>query len=500
MMLPHANLSADLIRLSAGRAAKIVFVHGNFNVVHPGHLRLLKFAAEIGDYLVVGINPDGSPGATLPADDRLEAVRCISFVDHTVLLDEGPERFLETLRPAFVVKGKEFEHRENPEQAILDSYGGKLLFSSGEMRFSSNMLLQSEYDRPHRSTIRLPTDFPKRHGFTIAGLKTSLSKLAGIRTLVIGDLIIDDYITCDPIGMSQEDPTIVVTPLETKTFVGGAGVVAAHANGLGADVQFCTVVGPDALAQFARDNLEDLKVMVSMFVDESRPTTRKQRFRALNKTLLRVNHLRQHPIGAELCSQILADVEARLATTDLILFSDFNYGCLPQALVDAIRERAAEKGVMMAADSQASSQMADISRFRGMVLITPTEREARLALHDFDSGLAVISDQLQRVSQATTVVITLGSEGLVIQGRDQGGYVTDRLGAFNTLPKDVAGAGDSLFTCMSLGLRAGLSEWESVYLGSVAAAAQVARVGNAPLRLTDLAAELDPQNFFPEGG
>jgi len=154
----------------------------------------------------------------------------------------------------------------------------------------------------------------------------------------------------------------------------------------------------------------------------------------------------------------------------------------------------------MAADSQASSQMADISRFRGMVLITPTEREARLALHDFDSGLAVISDQLQRVSQATTVVITLGSEGLVIQGRDRGGYVTDRLGAFNTLPKDVAGAGDSLFTCMSLGLRAGLSEWESVYLGSVAAAAQVARVGNAPLRLTDLAAELDPQNFFAEGG
>ncbi len=54
---------------------------------------------------------------------------------------------------------------------------------------------------------------------------------------MIGDLIIDEYVTCDAVGMSQEDPTIVVTPMMTRTFVGGAGAVAAHARGLGADVK-----------------------------------------------------------------------------------------------------------------------------------------------------------------------------------------------------------------------------------------------------------------------
>ncbi len=77
-----------------------------------------------------------------------------------------------------------------------------------------------------------------------------------MRVAVIGDLIVDEYVTCDAVGMSQEDPTIVVTPLMTRTFVGGAGAVAAHAHGLGADVRFFTLVGDDEAASFARDTLE----------------------------------------------------------------------------------------------------------------------------------------------------------------------------------------------------------------------------------------------------
>ena len=127
-----------------------------------------------------------------------------------------------------------------------------------------------------------------------------------MRVAVIGDLIVDEYVTCDAVGMSQEDPTIVVTPLMTRTFVGGAGAVASHAHGLGGDVSFFTLVGNDEAARFARDTLEQQGVVCKTFVDESRPTTRKQRFRALNKTLLRVNHLRQHAAEAEIQRQMLS--------------------------------------------------------------------------------------------------------------------------------------------------------------------------------------------------
>lgn len=485
------NLQADQIRMLAGEDKRIGFVSGNFNVLHPGHLRLLKFAAENADYLVVGINPDNTPGVAVPADMRLEGLQSIAIVNHAFILQEPPERFVARLRPEIVVKGKEHQTRLNPEKSAVEAYGGRLVFSSGEIRFSSLGLLDDEYRDTNYSAIRPALDYPERHGFTIAGLKSVLHQFAGMRVLVIGDLIVDTYITCDPLGMSQEDPTIVVTPIEQKTFVGGAGIVSAHARGLGAEVHYLSVVGTDEPADFARDTLHGAGIQVSFFVDETRPTTIKQRYRALNKTLLRVNHLRQHAVSNEIASQMLREIARVLPQVDLLLFSDFNYGCLPQAFVDQVVERAGNRSIMMAADSQASSQFADISRFKGMTLITPTEREARLALQDFESGLVVVGHQLRDVSRAQNVVITLGAEGLLVNGKENGNYSDDRLPAFNTAPKDVAGGGNSLFSCASLALRAGVDIWRSAYLGAMAAACQVSRVGNLPLHGTDIEAEID---------
>ena len=493
----HGDTVCQAIRASCGADQTIAFVSGNFNVVHPGHLRSLKFAAEQADVLVVGVNPDSTPGVTLAQEMRLENVRSIAFVHHAVRLEKSASDFIAKLQPSVVVKGKEFEDRSNPEQEAVDAYGGRLIFSSGELRFTSLSLLERDANIDI-STVRKPLEFPKRHGFEISGLKRLLGKLSGMRVAVIGDLIVDEYVTCDAVGMSQEDPTIVVTPLMTRTFVGGAGAVAAHAHGLGGDVQFLTLVGNDEAASFARDTLEQHGVVCEPFMDESRPTTRKQRFRALNKTLLRVNHLRQHAADVEIQRQMLSSVERALKGCDLLLFSCFNYGCLPQDLVDAIADRARSKGVMMAADSQVSSQTGDVSRFKGMTLLTPTEREARVALNDFISGLAVISERLIERARTRHLVITLGAEGALINTLADGQHQSDRLPAFNPSPKDVSGAGDSFFMASSMALRAGTDIWQASYLGSLAAALQVSRVGNLPLTTAELVTEIDETGFSDE--
>src|SRR6266851_6154769 len=211
----HYNSSRELdsrdIRLAFDNKT-VAFVSGNFNVVHPGHLRLLKVAAEQADVLVVGVNSDKTAGVTLPQDMRLENVRSIGMVGCAVGLDVPAHTFIEALKPNVVVKGKEFEKRLNPEQAAVDSYGGRLVFSSGELRFASVSLLERDYSGADLKAMRKPVDFHERHGFDPSALKSVLNKMSGMRVLVIGDLIIDDYVTCDAVGMSQEDPTIVVTP------------------------------------------------------------------------------------------------------------------------------------------------------------------------------------------------------------------------------------------------------------------------------------------------
>src|ERR1700754_5159812 len=253
--------------MACGDNKSIAFISGNFNVVHPGHLRLLKFAAEQADLLVVGVNPDTAPGVTVPQQIRLENVCSISMVDYAVSLNVPAETFIASLKPNVVVKGKEYEHRENAEQAVVDAYGGRLVFSSGELRFASLSLVERDFTNVDVSSIIKPLDFPNRHGFELRELKSTLAKMAGMRVLVIGDLIVDEYVTCDAVGMSQEDPTIVVTPIVTKTFVGGAGVVASHARGLGADVTYCSIVGEDEAAKFALGSLEQEGVRCELFAD-----------------------------------------------------------------------------------------------------------------------------------------------------------------------------------------------------------------------------------------
>lgn len=474
-----------------GKSKKVVFVSGNFNIVHPGHLRLLTFAHECGQFLVVGVNQD-SDAVVIPGELRLDSVRSLGMVNYAFLLEDTPEDFIAALKPDVVVKGKEHEGQFNAEQKAVDTYGGKLLFSSGDARFSSIDLLQREFKETNLSTIQKPTDFLKRHSFSFTDIHATLNQFKGLRVSVVGDLIVDEYITCEPLGLSQEDPTIVVTPVTTNRFIGGASIIAAHAKGLGAKVRYFSVCGKDEPAEFARTLLDEYGVTSQLFEDENRPTTLKQRFRASGKTLLRVSHLKQHDVPKDLGNRIIRAVKDSLSETDLLIYSDFNYGCLPQYVVDKISDLCAKRDITIVADSQSSSQVGDVSRFKNSLLLTPTEREARLATRDFNSGLVVLAENLRKQARAKNVVITLGAEGLLIHApaTEKGDWVTDRLPAFNTAPKDTAGAGDSFLTCCSMALTVGSDIWQATYLGCLAAACQVGRVGNIPLSSQDILSEI----------
>jgi rfaE bifunctional protein kinase chain/domain len=481
--------------MERGMSERTVFVSGNFNVLHPGHLRLLRFAKDCGEKLVVGVHSDRIAGrcAHLPQSLRLECVQANSWVDEAFLMDETVEQTLQRLRPQVVVKGKEHESRFNPELSVMEQLGGCLLFSSGEASFSSVDLLRQEFAQFDSRSITMPHDYLDRHHITTARLRSLLKQFETLKVCVVGDLIVDEYITCEPLGMSQEDPTIVVSPLDSTRFLGGAGIVAAHAAGLGSTSHFVSVSGSDMARKFAMEQLAEHGVKSHMLIDHSRPTTLKQRFRCRGKTLLRVSHLHQGGISQRLQDKLLEKVEEALAGTSLLMFSDFNYGCLPQAVVDRIIAMARARGVMLAADSQSSSQVGDIGRFKGMDLLTPTEREARVSTRNREDGLVVLADQLSHQALAKNVLLKLGEEGLIIHAASEtgAGWVTDRIGSLNTAPKDVAGAGDSLLTASALTLACGGNIWEAACMGSLAAAVQVGRVGNTPIQFEEMNRELE---------
>jgi len=472
----------------------VTFVSGNFNILHPGHLRLLRYAYDLGDQLVVGVYSDRLAGehAFIAEHDRLTAVGSIAWVDNAFIIDEPIENILLQVKPNFIVKGKEYEHAHNVEKNIVSQYGGRLVFSSGQTTFSSLDLIQQSIDKDNVGWLDVMSTFLSRYNIDKNTLKEIVSKFDQTKICIIGDLIIDEYIECEPVGMSQEEPTIVVTPIESRQFVGGAGIVAAHAASLGADVMLLSVTGVDGLARFARESLEHRGVAVRVVEDNSRDTTLKQRFRAGGKSLLRVNRLQHHSISIDLQRKLMSMLEAYAQTVDVLVFADFNYGCLPQNLVEQITEFGKRNSIKMLADSQSSSQIGNIGRFVDMDLITPTEREARLSLRNNQDGLVILAEELRKNARAESIFLTLGAEGLFIYASGPSGEQrADQLPALNQNPKDVVGAGDSLLACAALCLAVGTTVPEAAVLGSLSAALQVSNIGNTAIARADLLAELN---------
>jgi rfaE bifunctional protein kinase chain/domain len=473
---------------------KTIFISGIFNVLHPGHLRLISFAKSLGTKLIVAIESDRLAGSSAHVSEkfRLEGIQSNSLVNQSFIFDEPVGIIIERIRPDIVVKGKEYENSINIELESLKKYGGNLVFSSGESIFSSLDLINKEFQLSKIRTISMPNEYMKRHEIKKSNLTDIVNNFSKLNICVIGDLIVDEYITCEPLGMSQEDPTIVVTPLDNKKFLGGAGIVSAHAAAMGAKVKFFSVTGNDEAREFALSLLTTANVDSFLLVDYSRPTTLKQRYRAKGKSLLRVSYLHQSAISVEIQSELISAVEKNIKKFDLLVFSDFNYGCLPQPLVDRLTKIAKKNGVLLAADSQSSSQVGDISRFKDMDIITPTEREARISTKNREDGLIVMAEQLRIQANANNVFLKLGEEGMIIHVNNMKNseWQTDKINALNSLPKDVAGAGDSLLITSAMSMACGGSIWEAACLGSLAAAVQVGRLGNIPITKEEIISEI----------
>ncbi len=490
-----AQVEAFLAKKRKASSPTVVFVSGVFNVLHPGHLRLLRFAKEQGDLLVVGVFSDRlALEPQIKVGERLEGVEALSWVDHAFVLDEPHPDAILRLRPQLVIKGKEWTDKPNVEEEALRQVGGRLLFSSGEFTFSAVDLMREEFKQRSAFAPSPDQDYLRRRGITSTRLQEAIGRFEGLTVLVVGDTIVDEYVFCDALGMSQEDPVLVVRPFSTERYVGGAAIVALHARKLGATVRFASVVGEDEAGGWVHGELSKEGIVPDLLLDGTRPTTLKQRYMAQGKKLLRVSQLRDHALSPDLVAKYDAALDGLLAGVDLVIFSDFNYGYLCDRVLARTLEKCRAAGIVTSADSQCSSQIGDLGRYAGVDLVTPTEREARITLHDRESGLVILAHRLQQQLHARNVILTLGKDGILIhhpRTSEPMDFETDSVPALNQAPKDPLGAGDALLVGSSLTLAAGQDVWTAGYVGSLCAAYEVSCVGNHPVSRQEIVRLLD---------
>jgi rfaE bifunctional protein kinase chain/domain len=488
-------MGKDSVKLDGAIAA----CNGHFNVIHPGHHRFLHFVKENSTYLAVLVLGDhlltkDPTRHFYPEQDRANAVASLEIVDIVILLDKGSlNEIIRLIRPKVYSFGREFEIDRRSEiiETIqtLEQIGAHVIFGAGDISYSrSDLFKERTVARVSEERLNQFNSICKRNDISIEKLKGQIDQFRNKRILVVGDSIVDHFVACDAIGMSAEAPVLAVKEIEKKSFIGGAAIVASHITSLGAHCTYLSVVGKDEPGVFLEEGLLKNGVKPVLYIDDERPTTFKIRYMVDNQKLLRVSRLHESHIPREMESRIIESLPSLIKDIDGIIISDFVYGVITPAILDAITILAKDSGKMLFGDLQCSSQIGNVTKFKHFDLITPTEREARIALSDQDSGIENLATNLLSNAKCKNLMITVGANGVVAyQGNANNEIIaSDHYPALISNPVDVAGAGDAMLSASALALVSGLNLMEAAVIGSFASAIAVNRIGNIPIQYEEL--------------
>ena len=303
--------------------------HGVFDVVHPGHLRHFVYAKSKADYLLVTITCDehidkGIYRPHIPQGLRALNVAAYELIDFVCIdYNKTPIQNLFEIKPDLFAKGYEYgTNDENPktdeEIETVSSYGGNMLFTPGDIVFSSSKIIDTKTpDLRHEKLAALM----EQHSITFDSLRKILSSLQKTKVHIIGDTIVDSFTTTTMIGGQTKTPTISVKFEEIKHFIGGAAVVARHLAAAGAGVNFSTILGDDSLGNFVRQGIKEKGLTIDAVSEISRPTTEKNAIIANGYRLLKIDTLRITLLIQKLCPISLISLKTVMQTSSFLAIS-----------------------------------------------------------------------------------------------------------------------------------------------------------------------------------
>jgi len=482
---------------SRPRAKKVILCHGTFDLVHPGHIRHLMYAKSKADILVASLTSDSYINKAnfrpfVPQDLRAMNLAALECVDY-VVIDENatPIENLKFIQPDFFAKGYEYSAegihpKTREEMAAIDSYGGQVLFTPGDLVLSSSAILESA---PPNLSMEKLLALLQSEGLEFDDLRAALTKLKGVKVHVVGDTIVDSYTYCSLIGGTAKTPTFSVKYERQVDFSGGAAVVAKHLRKAGAEVTFSTVLGNDPLKDFVLNDLESAGIECLAIIDPTRPTTQKNAFITNGYRMLKVDKLDNRPISEKAVETLKNQLASH--SVDAVVFSDFRHGIFNKFTIPQLAA-AVPAGAMRVADSQVSNRWGNILEFQNFDLITPNEREARFALGDQDSTIRPLALDLYKKAGCKVLILKLGERG-VFTYRAPNPEVRSffTVDTFADRVVDPVGAGDAMLSYATLTMAATRSNVLGSILGSLAAAVACEHDGNNPVAPDDVLKKID---------
>ncbi|MEO6727171.1 MAG: D-glycero-beta-D-manno-heptose-7-phosphate kinase [Blastocatellia bacterium] len=314
-----------------------------------------------------------------------------------------------------------------------------------------------------------------------------LHQFSSCRLVVLGDLMLDEFIWGEVRRISPEAPVPVVEVKRESWHLGGAGNVVSNLLALGASAMSIGIIGDDDAGQLLRRKFAEYGAETDgLIVDASRPTTRKTRIVAHGQQMLRADRESRSPISAEIEEHVFAAVQSAIPDSDALIISDYDKGLLTPRLLEMVIASAREYGKIVCLDPKIKNFLS----YRHVDVITPNQPEAERA-----SGVEIVDD-VSLLSAAQRIREMLDCVNILITRGEQGMSLFDAQNKLSNIPTvarevyDVTGAGDTVIATLALAMATGATVYEAAIIANHAAGIVVGKVGTATVSFNELELEL----------
>jgi rfaE bifunctional protein kinase chain/domain len=480
------------------RQKKLIMCHGVFDVVHPGHIRQFLYAKSKADTLLVSLTSDqhinkGEHRPHVPERLRAFNLAALDIVDFVIVdKNKDPIKNIKKIKPDYFIKGFEYKNLSQNKKTKLEfeavsSYKGKMLFSPGDVVYSSSRIIDKYSPDLRYEKLQNLMD---NENVSFNNLRDILKETKNISLHVIGDTIVDSYTNTHPIGGPVKYPHLSLLKINETRFVGGAAIVASHIAAAGCKTYFTSVIGNDDNGEFIQNNLKKQKVIFKKIVDKQRPTVNKNTIVSKNQKLLKLDTLDNTPIDGIISKKIQDSIKK--VKTHGIVFSDFRHGIFNKDTIPSYT-KLINKKVYKVADSQVASRWGNILDFPNFDLITPNEREARFSLADQDSSIRPLATNLFNSAKCKLLILKLAEKGILTYRKKDWQQVDSFyvLDSFVENLIDPVGAGDALIAYAAISMIISKNHAAASIISSIAAALACEVEGNVPVKVKEVQNRLD---------
>ena len=465
----------------------IVHCHGVFDLLHRGHVEHLEEAKAHGDILIVSVTSDeyvnkGPGRPVFQAEVRATMLAALEVVDFVVIsLYPTAVPSIDLIKPDYFVKGPDYSELAadatgniRREVDAVEKNGGTVIFTKAATMSSSTIVNAAGLAHSDQLSQWLRQ---AREKISEENIDAWFSSITSLKVLVVGETIIDKYVSCQALGKTSKDPILAFLQGEEESQLGGAIAVARHLAGIGAQTTLLSRLGTDQEGAETKLRLkEDMGISTIFHESVNTQTIVKRRFvdQATGAKVFETYEMSDAPAAEDLDDEFCNLLDGVTREFDLILVADYGHGLLSEKVVEKLST--AKATISVNTQSNAGNRgFNSISRYPRVDIVCLNGSELQLELKKKHTTVTDLMPGLGDGLGADWVAVTEGARGLALWGKQTG---VSQVPAFTEQVTDRVGAGDALFAVVSVLLKIGAPPEAVGLFGNLAGASMVSTLGN----------------------